>query len=73
MSNAILPRPMDQLRLTEAETIALAYYRAHGRDGWAALVHALEDALTDLGEREATIRAQGQAISRGYVRRPVDG
>ncbi|MCJ2012283.1 hypothetical protein [Methylobacterium sp. J-076] len=53
---------------TEAETIALAYYRAHHRDGWAALVHAVEDALSDLAAADSTIRERGRQISRGYVR-----
>lgn len=53
---------------TEAETIALAYYRVHQRDGWAALVHAIEDALSDLAAADSAIRQRGQQISRGYVR-----
>lgn len=53
---------------TEAETIALAYYRAHQRDGWAALVHAIEDALDDLAAADAAIRERGRQISHGYVR-----
>lgn len=58
---------------TEAETIALAYYRAHARDGWAALVHAIEDALADLHAADAAIRERGRQISCGYVRgRPKD-
>lgn len=53
---------------TEAETIALAYYRAHQRDGWAALVHAIEDALSDLTAAESALRERGRQISHGYVR-----
>jgi hypothetical protein len=61
------PSPWDWTP-TEAETIALAFYRAHRRDGWAALVHAIEDALRDLDATDGAIRAQGRQISRGYVR-----
>lgn len=53
---------------TEAEAIALAYYRVHHRDGWAALVHAVEDALQDLAAAESILRERGRQISRGYVR-----
>jgi hypothetical protein len=53
---------------SEAESIALAYYRAHRRDGWAALVHAIEDALADLDAADAAIRERGRQVSLGYVR-----
>lgn len=57
-----------EIRPSEAETIALAYYRAHGLDGWAALVHALEDALADLSEAERRSLRRDRLISHGYVR-----
>jgi hypothetical protein len=44
--------PVD-IRLTEAEAIALHYYQAAYRDGWTALVHAIADALADLDTAEA--------------------
>lgn len=53
---------------TEAETIALAYYRVHHRDGWAALVHVVEDALRDLAAADSALRERGRQISHGYVR-----
>lgn len=53
---------------TEAEAIALAYYRVHQRDGWAALVHAVEDALRDLAAADSALRERGRQISHGYVR-----
>ena len=61
-----------EIRLSEAERIALVYYRAHGRDGWAALVHALEDALADLAEAEQRSLRRDRLISRGYVRGHID-
>ncbi|KQP91560.1 hypothetical protein [Methylobacterium sp. Leaf117] len=59
--------PVD-IRLTEAETIALAYHRAARGDAWAALVQAVEDALRDLAEAEHRTVQQRQLISRGYIR-----
>ena len=53
---------------SEAESIALAYFSAHRRDGWAALVHAIEDALADLDAADAAIRERGRQVSLGYVR-----
>jgi hypothetical protein len=54
--------------LSEAETIALAYHRAARGDAWAALVRAIEDALTDLAEAERRSLRRDRLISRGYVR-----
>jgi hypothetical protein len=59
--------PVD-IRLTEAETIALAYHRAARGDAWAALVQAVEDALGDLAEAERRTAQQRRLISRGYIR-----
>jgi hypothetical protein len=59
--------PVD-IRLTEAETIALAYHRAARGDAWAALVQAFEDALGDLAEAERQTAQQRRLISRGYIR-----
>ncbi|WP_443189798.1 hypothetical protein [Methylobacterium sp. Leaf94] len=56
------------IRLTEAETIALAYHRAARGDAWAALVQAVEDALGDLAEAERQTAQQCRLISRGYIR-----
>lgn len=60
--------PPVEIRLSEAEVIALAYHRAAAGDAWAALVRAVEDALTDLQDAEARVLAQGRLISRGYAR-----
>lgn len=59
--------PVD-IRLSEAEAIALAYRRAARGDTWAALVRAVEDALADLAEAERRSMQQDRLISRGYVR-----
>ena len=64
--------PME-IRLSEAERIARVYYRAHDGDGWAALVHALEDALADLAEAERQSLLRGRLISHGYVRGGLTG
>lgn len=58
--------PVD-IRLSEAETIALAYRRAARGDTWAALVQAVEDALADLAEAERRSMQRDRLISRGYV------
>lgn len=60
--------PTVEIRLTEAETIALAYHRAARGDAWAALVQAVEDALGDLAEAERRTVQQRRLISRGYIR-----
>jgi len=60
--------PPADLRLTEAETIALAYHRAARGDAWSALVAAIADALIDLDEAERRAAQQGRLISRGYAR-----
>ena len=60
--------PPVEIRLSEAEVIALAYPRAASGDAWAALVRAVEDALTDLRDAEARVLAQVRLISRGYAR-----
>ena len=65
------PQPYEppvEIRLSEAETIALAYRRAARGDGWAALVRAIEDALADLAEAERRTLQRDRLISRGYVR-----
>lgn len=59
--------PVD-IRLTEAEAIALAYHRAARGDAWAALVRAVEDALADLAAAEDRTRQRDRLISRGYIR-----
>lgn len=64
--------PVD-IRMSEAETIALAYLRDAKGDRWEALVRLAEDALGDLASAEAAIRERGRQVSRGYVRGPVDG
>ncbi|WP_348649331.1 hypothetical protein [Methylobacterium sp. OT2] len=56
------------IRLTEAEAIALHYYQAAHRDGWAALVHAIADALADLDAAERHIAERGRLVSHGYAR-----
>lgn len=60
--------PPVESRLTEAETIALAYQRAARGDAWAALVRAVDDALADLAEAERRTAQRDHLISRGYVR-----
>ncbi len=57
-----------EIRLREAEMIALAYHRAARGDAWHALVTAVADALVDLAEAERCIAWQGQLISHGYAR-----
>ncbi len=65
--------PVD-IRLTEAETIALDYYTAAGRDGWAALMRAITDALADLDAGRAPRAAgQGRLVSHGYARGRLNG
>ena len=63
--------PPVEIRLTEAERIALAYHRAARGDAWAALVRAVEDALADLAEAERRTMQRDRLISRGYVRGAV--
>ena len=60
--------PPVEIRLSEAETIALAYRRAARGDAWSALVWAIEDALSDLAEAERRTMRRDRLISRGYVR-----
>ncbi|MDP4006242.1 hypothetical protein [Methylobacterium sp. NEAU K] len=60
--------PPAEIRLTEAEAIALAYHRAARGDAWGALVAAIADALVDLDEAERRAAQQGRLISRGYAR-----
>ncbi|QGY01482.1 hypothetical protein MMSR116_05880 [Methylobacterium mesophilicum SR1.6/6] len=64
--------PVD-IRLTEAEAIALDYYQAARRDGWVALVRAIEDALADLDAAEVRAAGQGRLISHGYARGRLNG
>ncbi|GJD47189.1 hypothetical protein AFCDBAGC_5075 [Methylobacterium cerastii] len=65
--------PPVEIRLTEAETIALAYRRAARGDAWAALVQAIEDALSDLAEAERRSLRRDRLVSRGYVRANLPG
>ncbi|MCJ2056434.1 hypothetical protein MKL09_07700 [Methylobacterium sp. J-048] len=60
--------PPAEIPLSEAEAIALAYHRAARGDAWNALVAAITDALTDLGEVERRAAQQSRLISRGYAR-----
>jgi hypothetical protein len=60
--------PPAEVRLTEAEVIALAYHRAARGDAWIALVAAIADALVDLEAAEQRVVLQGRLISRGYAR-----
>jgi hypothetical protein len=60
--------PPVEIRLTEAEAIALAYHRAARGDAWAALVRAIKDALADLAEAERRTLRRDRLISHGYVR-----
>ncbi|MFB0491809.1 hypothetical protein ABIE45_004395 [Methylobacterium sp. OAE515] len=64
--------PVD-IRLTEAEAIALHYYRAAHRDGWSALVQAIADALADLDAVERHAAEQGRLVSHGYARGRLNG
>lgn len=64
--------PVD-IRLTEAEAIALHYYQSAHRDGWTALVQAITDALADLDVAERHATAQGRLISHGYARARLNG
>jgi len=66
--HALSIEPPVDIRLTEAETIALAYHRAARGDAWAALVQAVEDALGDRAEAERQTAQQRRLISRGYIR-----
>ncbi|GJE57370.1 MULTISPECIES: hypothetical protein [Methylobacterium] len=63
--------PPVEIRLTEAETIALAYRRAARGDTWVALVRAVEDALADLSEAERRTMQRDRLISYGYIRGSV--
>lgn len=63
--------PPAEIRLSEAERIALAYHRAARGDAWTALVRAVEDALADLAEAERRTMQRDRLISRGYVRGAV--
>jgi hypothetical protein len=64
--------PPVAVKLSEAETIALAYHRAAHGDPWAALVRVVEDALADLAEAERRTMQRDRLISRGYVRSATD-
>jgi hypothetical protein len=64
--------PPVEVKLSEAETIALAYHRAAQGDAWTALVRAVEDALADLAEAERRTMGRDRLISRGYVRSATD-
>ncbi len=64
--------PVD-IRLTEAEAIALHYYRAAHRDGWTALVQAIADALADLDAADQHAIEQARLVSHGYARARLNG
>nr|WP_076729819.1 hypothetical protein [Methylobacterium radiotolerans] len=66
--HALPHEPPAEFRLTEAEAIALHYYQAAHRDGWAALVQAIADALADLDAAERQVDDQGRLVSHGYAR-----
>ncbi len=58
---------------TKAEGIAHVYRVPRGGNAWAALVRAVEDALTDLAEAERRSLRRDRLISHGYVRGRLDG
>jgi hypothetical protein len=62
-----------EIRLSEAQAIALHYYRASHRDGWTALVRAIADALVDLDAAEHRLAGQGRLVSHGYARARLNG
>jgi hypothetical protein len=66
--HALPHEPPVEFRLTEAEAIALHYYQAAHRDGWAALVQAIADALADLDVAERQVDDLGRLVSHGYAR-----
>jgi hypothetical protein len=66
--HALPHEPPVEFRLTEAEAIALHYYQTAHRDGWAALVQAIADALADLDAAERQVDDQGRLVSHGYAR-----
>ncbi|GJD87439.1 MULTISPECIES: hypothetical protein [Methylobacterium] len=51
---------------SEAKRIAYAYQLAADGDARAALVHAIDDALTDLAEAERRSLRSDRLISRGF-------
>lgn len=53
---------------TEAEMIASAYLYASKGDARSALLHAIEDALSDLSEADRRTLRRDRLISRGYIR-----
>ncbi|MGU3404074.1 hypothetical protein [Methylobacterium brachiatum] len=57
-----------ELRLNEAEAIALHYFQAAHRDGWTALVQAIADALAGIDAAERHIADHGRLVSHGYAR-----
>ncbi|ACB26208.1 hypothetical protein [Methylobacterium radiotolerans] len=57
-----------EIRLREAEMIAVAYRRAARGDAWTALVAAIADALVDLEALERRLARQGGLVSLGYAR-----
>lgn len=65
--------PPVNIRLTEAEAIALDYYREAHRDGWTALVRAISDALADLEAAEKRADGLGRLVSHGYARGRLNG
>ena len=66
--HALQHEPPVEFRLTEAEAIGLHYYQAAHRDGWAALVQAITDALADIDAAERHLADHGRLVSHGYAR-----
>jgi hypothetical protein len=66
-----MDREAVEIRLSDAEVIALAYHWAARGDAWTALVRAVEDALADLAEAERRTMQRDRLISHGYVRGAV--
>jgi hypothetical protein len=67
-ADEVAARAILLIRLTDAEAIALHYYRAAHLEGWTALMRAIADALADLDAAEARTAEQGRLIPHGYAR-----
>jgi hypothetical protein len=57
-----------EIRLREAEVIALACHRAAQDDAWSALVAAIADAHAEPGEAEQRLASQDRLVSRRWAR-----
>ncbi len=66
--HALRHEPPVEFCLTEAEAIALHYYQAAHRDGWAALVQAITDAHADIDAAERYLADYGRLVSHRYAR-----